>query len=251
MISRKILSVGVVAAGLSFASAAHAITATTDWSNPSGSAAAFDWANGHDTTNLFGSPTVAGNTFTFNPAAFSVSDSTFNPLSGLDVIGGLLPQDGPPVPEGNTVSDTFYVDIHLKPGYQLFGVSYHEEGAYDFTFGGVNASGTLHVQDLNSTDTQTNVVITNPMMPTGGLFGSGDWTGDASLDLTDHDLRISVDNSLNASALFSADISKTSAALTIDARPISAVPLPPALAMVPFGFAAAAWARRRLRRTAR
>lgn len=251
MISRKILSLGVVAAGLSFGSAAHAITATTDWSNRSGSAAAFDWANGQDTTNLFGSPTVSGNTFTFTPASFNVSDSTFNPFGGLDGIGLSLPLDGPPVPIGNTVSDTFYVDIHLKPGYQLVGVSYHEEGAYDFTFGGVDASGTLHAEDLNTSDTKSNDIVTSPTMPTGGLSGGGNWTGDASLGLVDRDLRIWVDNSLNADALFGADISKTTATLTIDARPASAVPLPPALAMIPGGVVAAGWARRRLRRTSR
>src|SRR5262250_632203 len=69
-----------------FAGAAYA---DTPWAGgmANGSATFFDWANGHNSdSNLFGTPTLVGDTFYFFPSNFVASSNNGVPASATDTI---------------------------------------------------------------------------------------------------------------------------------------------------------------------
>jgi uncharacterized protein (TIGR03382 family) len=150
---------GVLASGVGAASADVA------WSQPSGTAAFFTWANGHNTnTNLFGSPTlVGGTTFQFFPTSFTATSSN----------GGT-----------GSASDTLSVDLTALPGYQLDSIQINEGGSYALSGnqgGSVSATGAASLTDLNTPRTFNANTSGNPTFPVFG--GSGSWTAGALIDL--------------------------------------------------------------------
>src|SRR4051794_24571487 len=85
--------------------------AAIPWSNPTGTAPGFTWNGGSNDTNLFGSPTVVGNTFLFFPSNFKAHST-----NGV----------GTPA----LANDRLEVDIHAKPGFSLLGVNVNELGDF-------------------------------------------------------------------------------------------------------------------------
>jgi len=145
--------------------AAGSASADVAWSQPSGNAAFFTWANGHNTnSNLFGSPIlVGGTTFQFFPTNFTTTSSN----------GGTT-----------SVTDTLSVDLFALPGYQLDRIQISEGGSYALSGnqgGSVSATGAAALTDLSLPRTFNAFTAGNPSFPIFG--GSGSWTADALIDL--------------------------------------------------------------------
>src|SRR5438034_9574299 len=87
---------------------AGAAQAQVAWSQPSGNGGFFNYANGHNATGLFGSPSLVGNTFYFFPVNFVANSSGGSPSGG---------------PLQVTATDTFDVDLFVHAGYKFDGVS--------------------------------------------------------------------------------------------------------------------------------
>jgi len=129
--------------------------AAIPWSNPSGSAPAFTWAGGSNDTNLFGSPTVVGNSFLFFPANFKATSNNGTPASA---------------------ADRLEVDIHAKPGFNLTAINVTELGDYGILgTGQVQAFGSLDTRDLDTAAQQSDVLHTTPAFPVA--VGNGKWSG--------------------------------------------------------------------------
>ena len=162
------------------------VQAYVDWSNPSGSAQDFDWANGRNTdTNLFGSPTwYGGNNLYFNDSDFATYAND----------GGT----------SQTVTDTMEVDFTAHAGKKFLSIAVYEYGSYNITGGAENAVSA----DLAMIGTVTG----HPMSPfedgflledSGNTQGTVQWNDQATLimdfaspDITD--LHLSVSNTLVA-----------------------------------------------------
>jgi MYXO-CTERM domain-containing protein len=153
----------VAGAVLAAAGAAHA----QSWgANANGNATFFSWANGHNTTGLFGAPTIIGDTFYFFPINFVASASS--PIGGN--------------PTQVTATDTFEVDLFVHPGYKFDGISISETGDYSITGpGSVQATAQLATQDLLNPRNASTPAIFNPSFPIAS--GASTWTGGASEDL--------------------------------------------------------------------
>lgn len=177
--------VGLVAAAGVAGVVESASAAFVPWTNPNGSNAFMSWSGGGSTDALWGDPTIAGTTFTFNPTNFRAESS-----NGIaDTVDGLL---------------QFNIDI--APGYQITGFSINETGFYSILgLGSVKASGLLVVEDRDTTIEYTDTLSTSPAMPVihnANPFGgvSGQWTGVMAVTLPNGVTRVTVvvDNNLQA-----------------------------------------------------
>lgn len=149
---------GVAVLGL----AAFANAAPVPWSNPSGSVpGVFSWSNGQSDNGLFGSPVVAGNSFTFFPSNFRAIGSN----------GG-----------AQTTTDRLSFTLEIAPGNVLFeGLTVNEFGDYSITNGGqVSADAFLFVTNLNAPVNPPGNPLTgsasfdNNQLPSGNA--SGNWS---------------------------------------------------------------------------
>jgi hypothetical protein len=223
----RVLSLGLV---LAFAAGAQA---DVPWSNPNGTASFFDWANGHNATNLFGSPTLVGDTFYFFPANF-VANSSGN---------GQV-----------TATDTFSVDLLVHAGFKFDGISISELGDYAVQTapGGsasVNATATLAVTDnLVPGRVFNDNLGFNPVFPQ--TAGSGPWQASVQRDLASAEggvpfqsIHISLTNGLIAISTpgSSAVIRKTVVGVPVA---VTILPEPGMLAMLGLGGLVAARRRR-------
>lgn len=112
--------------------AASANAVFVPWSNPSGTIPGlFSWSNGGSDNGLFGSPIIAGNSFTFFPSNFRASSSN----------GVASP----------SVSDRLSFEVDIAPTNTAFqGVTVTELGDYSITNGGqVSADAFLFVTNLD------------------------------------------------------------------------------------------------------
>ncbi|MGA2915751.1 MAG: PEP-CTERM sorting domain-containing protein [Sedimentisphaerales bacterium] len=154
------------------------VQATVLWSEPYGSTDYFDWANGQSLNGLFGDPIPIGNTFVFFPSLFRAES--------LDR-------------QENTVSDTLEFELIAHPGYRFQSISIIEYGDYGILGNGlVEASGTLSVENLDTTDTLSNGLETD--LPS--IFpadAAGEWQAWTNLDVNRPDwthIRITLENNL-------------------------------------------------------
>jgi uncharacterized protein (TIGR03382 family) len=186
------------------------------WTPSSGSTSLFSYSDGHNNdVNLFGNPTVVGNTFVFAPsnfAAVSVSGSA-------------------------TASDTVQVVITVQPGQTVTGVRIREVGTRTST-SFTTLQGTLRVKDLTVGGLEE---ITTPVVVTNGSTqppNITNWTGDAFIGGLSFgggvSFQLTLTNSLTA--LFGSEIRKNGVEIEI-------VPTPGAMALV--GLGAVALRRRR------
>jgi len=171
-------------------SASSSAFAAFSWSNPSGSNAVFDWANGQNQTNLFGSPLVSTAGFVFFPNNLVANSVNGTPASA---------------------TDTAKVDIFIKAGLQLDKVEVRAYGDYSITGPGpnqVNASTTVSVSNLEqpALPALTSGMITTPGMPI--TSGAGSWSGVSVTTLPDGVTKVH----LNVNALYQATSSSTGAA---------------------------------------
>lgn len=126
---KTLLSVAAATIGLS---ASYASAAFVPWSNPSGNIAGlFSWSNGGSDNGLFGSPIIAGNSFTFFPSNFKAASSN----------GVASP----------SVSDRLSFTLDVAPENVAFqGITVTELGDYSITNGGsVSADAFLFVTNLD------------------------------------------------------------------------------------------------------
>lgn len=123
------LLIAASAAILGLASAVNA--AFVPWSNPNGTVPGlFSWSNGGSDEGLFGSPIVAGNTFTFFPSGF-------------------LAQAAGPVATSQNKSDRLSFQLDVAPGVNFGSVRVNELGDWAVTNGGqVSADASLFVTNL-------------------------------------------------------------------------------------------------------
>lgn len=142
--------------------AAGSASAQIAWSNPNGSGAFFDWANGQNQTGLFGSPTLVGDTFIFFPSNFVASSANGNPAAA---------------------TDTFDVDLLVHPGFKFDGISISELGDYSIQGqGSVSAGATMTISDNLNVRNFVDPLVFNPAFPvTSGTNQS--WNGQALRDL--------------------------------------------------------------------
>jgi hypothetical protein len=156
-------SMMIGAAGL--LAAAGAASAQVPWSNPSGAGSFFTWSSGQSGLGLFGNPTlVGGNQFFFSPTNF-----------GAQSVGG-VPAD---------TTDQLQVRLLANAGQRFTHIRIQEFGSWAITgIGSVRESGTEFITDLITPGrTAMQNLQTNPVMPIA-TAGSGDWTGDVDIDLT-------------------------------------------------------------------
>src|SRR5262245_48412816 len=125
---RTLITRSAVVAVVALAGVARA---DTPWGGgmASGSASFFDWANGHNSnSNLFGTPTLIGDTFYFFP-------SNFVAVSNNGVPG--------------TATDTIDVDLIIHSNFKFDGISVTEYGDYsiDGAGGSVDCQGVMNIND--------------------------------------------------------------------------------------------------------
>lgn len=134
------------------------------WSNAAGNASFFSWANGQNSTGLFGDPTlVAGSTFQFFPTNFVATASNGNTA---------------------TVTDTMSVDLFANAGFQFDSIAINEGGSYALTGpagGSVSATGLVDLEEIGGPRTASDTVEYNPVFPVAS--GSGTWSGTTFIDL--------------------------------------------------------------------
>jgi hypothetical protein len=196
--------------------------AFTPWTNSSGSAANFDWANGGSDAGLFGDPDLSGgNTFVFFPKSF-IAES----------VGGVIAE----------VSDTLTFDLIVHPGALVTGIQISEYGDYGILGNGsVDISSLLAAENLIIPQTESAVLTTNPTMPIYPdiitNLATGEWTanGGVSLNGWKH-LRVTLSNDLIA-------ISDLDSVATIqkkvvgDSVAITIIPEPATLVLLAGGMA--------------
>ncbi|OHB59434.1 MAG: hypothetical protein A2173_04945 [Planctomycetes bacterium RBG_13_44_8b] len=122
------------------------------WSNSSGSAVHFDWANGGSDNGLFGNPQlVGGNTLVFSPSNFR-AESIF----GLaDFVA---------------VSDRLEFELIAHSGYYFQSITVLENGDYQLIgTGSVEVSGDLSVENLDTSDILSDSLEITPSMPVAGV----------------------------------------------------------------------------------
>lgn len=144
-------SVGVAVLGL----AAFANASPIPWSNPSGTVpGVFSWSNGQSDNGLFGSPIVAGNSFTFFPNNFKATGTNGS---------------------AQTTGDRLSFTLEIAPGNLLFeGIEVNEFGDYSITNGGsVSADAFLFVTNLNSPVNPPNNPLTGSASFDRNLLPSG------------------------------------------------------------------------------
>ncbi len=158
-----------------FASAQAAVV----WSEPNGSTAYFDWANGQSLNGLFGDPVpVDSSTFVFFPSMFRAE--SFDRQT-------------------DSISDILEFELIAHSGYSFQSISIVEYGDYGILGNGlVKVSGTLSVENLDTEDTVNNDLINDlPERFPADAFGL--WQAWAGIDIAEADwthLRIKLENNL-------------------------------------------------------
>jgi hypothetical protein len=203
--------------------------ASTPWSQPTGNGSFFSWANGQNSTNLFGSPFLQGGTqFVFIPSAFIANASNGS---------------------SDTKSDTFDVDLHAFAGYKFTEIRIQTLGDYSVTPpGSVNTSGQMNINEIGGGGRNT----VDSLAPTVSMpitSGTGNWSANALRDLSllelgnpFTDIHITFSNSVIAisGAGGSAEIAETAVGFPIA---VTVIPEPGAVALL--GLAGLVVARRR------
>jgi hypothetical protein len=152
-------------------------SADVPWTPPSGSGSFFDYFLGHNSnTNLFGSPTLVGNSFQFFPSNF-VAQS----------VGGVAA----------AATDQMNVQLVAHAGQQFTQIRVQEFGSWSIVgVASLQDSGTMFVTDLiNPRPPGQSPVIAslayNVLGPVGTpnsmpitTPGSGTWSGDRTIDLS-------------------------------------------------------------------
>jgi len=150
--------------------------AFVSWTNPSGSAANFNWQNGGSSNGLFGSPTlVDGNTFLFTPESFIA-----------------ISMDG----QIGTASDTLSFDLIAHTNVLITGIQISEYGDYGILDAGfVDMYSILQAENLVTPQIEYTNLISNPLMPV--YSGTGEWTAAGALSFNGWThLRVTLDNNL-------------------------------------------------------
>jgi hypothetical protein len=160
--------------------------ALTYWTNSSGSATNFDWANGGSNNGLFGDPNPVGDTLAFSPSNFSAQSS-----DGLT----------------DFVSDTLEFELTAHPGLSFKSITITEECDYVISVldeengqGSVQATATLSINNLDTSDVLGNLIIdSTPIGSSSYLFGI--WEPEAELNINQQDwthIKITLTNDLKA-----------------------------------------------------
>lgn len=145
--------------------AASPALAFVPWDNSDGEATSFFWSGGGSDHGLFGSPTVAGDTFTFFPRNFRAES-----------INGVVDDD-------SLTSDRLEVELTAKPGKKFTKFRLSEAGDYGIvTLGTVSVSGSLFITNLDVFEVLDDEMETTPGSPI--TSGSGTWTGLAEVDVS-------------------------------------------------------------------
>jgi hypothetical protein len=152
---------------------AGAASAQIPWGGgmASGNGSFFSWANGQNQTNLFGTPTLVGDTFFFTPIAFVA-----NATNGATV----------------AVTDTFEVDLFVNAGFKFDAIQISEFGDYAITNTGtpvglssVDADGLLRVDEIGGLGRSDQQSLAFPALPVSSAAAtSGLWQGDGMSNLT-------------------------------------------------------------------
>lgn len=198
--------------------------AATSWSTPSGSTTSVDYSQGATNNQLFTdtSPTVSNNVFLFAPNNFTADDTTPSTTDALSFV------------------------VTAKPGLTLQRISAGIFGDWSVLGNAVpSASSTLTVKNLI-----TNQILSAPLIFTPASFSTedGNFTGTASIDLpsTWTTAEITMDGTVNLQQNNGTGaIQYKGADVTIQA---AAVPLPGALAAMPFAMGVFWYARKRMKR---
>ncbi len=123
--------------------------ATVYWTNSSGTADGFSWANGGSDKGLFGDPTlVGGNTLVFSPSNFRAESS-----------------DG----DSAFLSDRLEIELIAHSGYYFQSITVLENGDYEILgTGSVDVLGSLSVENLYTSSVLNNSLQVTPLMPVIG-----------------------------------------------------------------------------------
>lgn len=155
---KKVTAILALAGSVAMVGSAQAFI---PWANTNGSATNWDWMNGGNDTNLFGSPVlVGGDTFVFFPSFFRAQSNN----------GG-----------AQQVHDRLSVELIAHLGYNFTNIQITEFG--DYGIGGAGSSVTadmgMFITDLNNFRVaQTNASYQN------NVASLGNWTLGATVDLT-------------------------------------------------------------------
>jgi len=202
------------------------------WTNPSGTADLFTWANGQNETNNFGSPTNIGDTFIF--------------FTNFDV--------GAPDGLNNQVSqgDTMDVDLAVRFGTDEFaGIMLTMYG--DYSIGNINPPA-----DDNSVEANFDVSSTKPL-PSGltdtlnyfnNTPGAGSWTASAAVMFDTvggnvQDLHLTIDGNVIAISDGNGGTASITANTTVVEMDIIVIPEPASLSLLALGGLVAIARRRR------
>jgi len=152
---------------------AGSASAQIPWGNgmASGSGSFFSWSGGQNSTGLFGTPILVGDTFYFTPLAFVA-----NAVDGATV----------------AVTDTFQVDLLVAPGFKFDAIQIAEYGDYAITNTGtpigtssVDADGLLQVNEIGGLGRSDSQALAFPALPVASAAAtSGLWQGDGASNLT-------------------------------------------------------------------
>lgn len=198
-----------------------AVMADVPWGNgmASGNASFFSWANGQDTnSNLFGTPTLVGDTFYFFPSNFVATS--------VDGVPGMA-------------TDTLSFDVIVHPNFKIDGIAIQEFGDYSINGqGSVDVQGVLNVSDAPHGALAPANMLFNPTFPAASGVNQN-WSGGTAFDLTNFEggvpfqvIHISITNTLvaiSAGPGHSAVVRKT---IVGDTMAITVLPEPGVLALV-------------------
>jgi hypothetical protein len=152
------------------------VQATVYWTNSSGTADGFSWANGGSDKGLFGDPTlVGGNTFVFSPTNFRAESI-----------------DG----KSDITSDRLQFDLIAAPGKEIKSIKIIESGDYGILYEGkVSAGGAIFVTNLEEYEVRKKLFEMDPDMPIAPPPYEGLWGGMVEItDLGWSHLRIVLNN---------------------------------------------------------
>ncbi|OHB59435.1 MAG: hypothetical protein A2173_04950 [Planctomycetes bacterium RBG_13_44_8b] len=159
------------------------VQAVIYWSNSSGTASGFSWANGGSDKGLFGDPTlVGGNTFVFAPTNFRAESS-----NGISAI----------------TSDRLQFDLIANPGKEIKSIKITEGGDYGIQFEGkVSAGGAIFITNLEQYEVRKQLFDMEPDMPIMPPPYEGLWDGQVEIsNLNWSYLRVVLNNNLIAISL--------------------------------------------------
>lgn len=218
----------LIAAGSVGLIACQSAEAVVPWNSPAGSVpGAFSWSSGQTDNGLYGSPSVAGNSFTFFPNNFRA-----------------VAENG----SSQTTSDRISFNLDIAPGLFVESVSVAEVGDYSITNGGtVDSRALLTVSNLNGPGSANVSATGTPTFPVSLAQPDGGaslWNIGGQLQLLPNGwTRVAVELAGSVEALSPASgtalIEKKVGGITITVN----IPEPGTIALA--GLAAAALLRRR------